>query len=95
MVFSPPSLLRLSTGMGVLSWVGPKRLYPSLAIDEFGNEGDKANHIPALHIPQLFYFYAFSTAFGMPSLMFSGCGETAGPVGLIREIVHRIGGTPR
>ncbi|PVF95067.1 hypothetical protein CPB86DRAFT_739413 [Serendipita vermifera] len=57
--------------------------------------GDKSNHIPALHIPQLFYFYAFSTAFGWPVLLFSGTGKTAGPVGLIKEVVSRMVGTPR
>jgi len=57
--------------------------------------GDKSNHIPALHIPQLFYFYAFSTAFGWPVLLFSGVGKTAGPVGLVKEVIARMVGSPR
>ena len=57
--------------------------------------GDKSNHIPAVHIPQLFYFYAFSTAFGWPVLLFSGVGKTAGPVGLVKEVVARMFGSTR
>jgi len=50
--------------------------------------GDKANHIPALHIPQLYYFIAFSTAFGWPILM---CG-TGGPRKLIQDVWSRMFG---
>ncbi|KAJ4485580.1 glucosyltransferase [Lentinula aciculospora] len=35
--------------------------------------GDKSNHIPVLHVPQIYYFFAFSTAFGWPVLI-SGVG---------------------
>jgi alpha-1,2-glucosyltransferase len=59
------------------------------------NAGDKSNHVPALHIPQLFYFYAFSAAFGWPVLLFSGTGSTAGPVGLSKELVRRMAGDAR
>ncbi|KAF8898454.1 glucosyltransferase [Infundibulicybe gibba] len=31
--------------------------------------GDKTNHVPSLHIPQVYYFVAFSTAFGWPVLV--------------------------
>ncbi|KAK7028993.1 glucosyltransferase [Paramarasmius palmivorus] len=51
--------------------------------------GDKSNHIPALHIPQLYYFAAFSTAFGWPVLI-SGPG---GAVGLGKEVYKRMFGT--
>lgn len=57
--------------------------------------GDKSNHVPALHIPQLFYFYAFSTAFGWPALLFSGVGKTAGPIGLAKEVFARMAGNTR
>ena len=31
--------------------------------------GDKSNHVPTLHIPQLFYFFAFAGAFLTPVLV--------------------------
>lgn len=31
--------------------------------------GDKSNHIPVLHIPQLYYFIAATTFFGWPVLI--------------------------
>ncbi|KAG5648241.1 hypothetical protein DXG03_006199 [Asterophora parasitica] len=34
--------------------------------------GDKANHVPAFHVPQLYYFIAFTTAFGWPALTHLG-----------------------
>jgi hypothetical protein len=39
--------------------------------------GDKSNHIPALHVPQLYYFVAFSTAFGWPVLISGNGGVSA------------------
>ncbi|KAG6891056.1 hypothetical protein C0995_014145 [Termitomyces sp. Mi166 len=51
--------------------------------------GDKANHIPAFHVPQIYYFIAFSTAFGWPVLI-SGPG---GPIGLAREVQRRMFGS--
>ncbi|KAJ7630545.1 glucosyltransferase [Roridomyces roridus] len=50
--------------------------------------GDKSNHIPVLHVPQLYYFIAFSTAFGWPVLI-SGEG---GVVGLVGDIWQRMFG---
>ncbi|KIK70426.1 glycosyltransferase family 59 protein [Collybiopsis luxurians FD-317 M1] len=35
--------------------------------------GDKSNHVPVLHVPQLYYFFTFSAAFGWPILV-SGHG---------------------
>ena len=32
-------------------------------------QGDKSNHIPVLHIPQLYYFIASTTFFGWPILI--------------------------
>ncbi|KAJ7042691.1 glucosyltransferase [Mycena alexandri] len=51
--------------------------------------GDKSNHIPSLHIPQVYYFFAFSTAFGWPALI-SGEG---GIFGLAREVQRRMFGS--
>ncbi|KAJ7169447.1 glucosyltransferase [Mycena filopes] len=51
--------------------------------------GDKSNHIPSLHIPQVYYFFAFSTAFGWPALI-SGEG---GAVGLARQVQQRMFGS--
>ncbi|KAJ7770900.1 glucosyltransferase [Mycena maculata] len=51
--------------------------------------GDKSNHIPSLHIPQLYYFIAFSAAFGWPVLI-SGEG---GIFGLVREVGQRMFGS--
>ncbi|KAJ7823566.1 glucosyltransferase [Mycena olivaceomarginata] len=48
--------------------------------------GDKSNHIPSLHIPQIYYFFAFSVAFGWPVLI-SGEG---GALGLLGEVRSRI-----
>ncbi|KAF9269957.1 glucosyltransferase [Marasmius fiardii PR-910] len=51
--------------------------------------GDKSNHIPALHIPQLYYFVAFSAVFGWPALI-SG---SEGPLGLVQQVYRRMFGS--
>ncbi|CAE6448196.1 unnamed protein product [Rhizoctonia solani] len=52
--------------------------------------GDKSNHIPTLHVPQLYYFVAFASLFGLPVLI----STEAGIMSLIREVTQRmIGGT--
>ncbi|TFK76758.1 glucosyltransferase [Pluteus cervinus] len=48
--------------------------------------GDKANHVPAFHIPQLYYFLAFSTILGWPALI----GGSGGLQGLIRDVGYRM-----
>jgi alpha-1,2-glucosyltransferase len=53
--------------------------------------GDKANHVPSLHVPQIYYFVAFATLFGWPALA-SGEG---GILGLIRDIHSRMFGGVR
>ncbi|KAF9510697.1 glycosyltransferase family 59 protein [Hydnum rufescens UP504] len=53
--------------------------------------GDKSNHIPQLHVPQLHYFVGFSTALGLPVLV-SGPG---GPVYLFRQVRNRMFGSLR
>lgn len=50
--------------------------------------GDKANHVPAFHVPQLYYFIAFATAFGWPALI-SGPG---GSRTLARDVWYRMFG---
>ncbi|KAJ3513055.1 hypothetical protein NLJ89_g3163 [Agrocybe chaxingu] len=50
--------------------------------------GDKSNHIPALHIPQLYYFVAAATFFGWPVLLF---GKESPDV-LLREVRSRMFG---
>ncbi|KIJ68711.1 glycosyltransferase family 59 protein [Hydnomerulius pinastri MD-312] len=48
--------------------------------------GDKANHVPVLHVPQLYYFIAFATLMGWPAVVF-GHG---GPLKLASEVVYRM-----
>lgn len=51
--------------------------------------GDKANHVPSFHITQMYYFFAFATAFGWPTLV-SGDG---GVLGLVKSVAFRMFGT--
>ena len=53
--------------------------------------GDKSNHIPVLHITQMFYFLGFATVFGWHALV-SGPG---GPIGLLKEVLYRMFGSKR
>ncbi|KAL6299647.1 glucosyltransferase [Sparassis latifolia] len=53
--------------------------------------GDKSNHIPAFHVPQLYYFVGFATIFGWPALI-SGKG---GPQKLARDVRLRMFGGAR
>ncbi|EUC66877.1 alpha-1,2-glucosyltransferase, glycosyltransferase family protein [Rhizoctonia solani AG-3 Rhs1AP] len=54
--------------------------------------GDKSNHTPTLHVPQLYYFVAFASLFGFPVLI---SAET-GIMSLIGEVTRRMfGGTSR
>ncbi|KZV70315.1 glycosyltransferase family 59 protein [Peniophora sp. CONT] len=53
--------------------------------------GDKSNHVPATHVPQLFYFIAFATMAGWPALI-SGPG---GLPRLVKEVRWRMFGTSR
>ncbi|KAF8202972.1 glucosyltransferase [Pholiota molesta] len=46
--------------------------------------GDKANHVPALHVPQLYYFVAAATFFGWPVLI-------SGKLGL-KGLAHGVWG---
>ncbi|KNZ79642.1 Alpha-1,2-glucosyltransferase ALG10-A [Termitomyces sp. J132] len=71
---SIPYMLVLAVFGGFVTWNGGIVL------------GDKANHVPAFHVPQIYYFIAFSTAFGWPVLI-SGPG---GPLSLAREVQQRI-----
>ncbi|CAE6534662.1 unnamed protein product [Rhizoctonia solani] len=52
--------------------------------------GDKSNHTPTLHVPQLHYFVAFASLFGFPVLISTDTGITP----LVGEIMRRMmGGT--
>jgi len=53
--------------------------------------GDKSNHIPSLHVPQAYYFFASAAIFGWPALI-SGDG---GAYGLLCEVLTRMFGTKR
>ena len=61
------------------------------AADTDACTGDKSNHVPATHVPQLFYFIAFATMAGWPALI-SGPG---GLTGLVKEVRWRMFGTSR
>lgn len=51
--------------------------------------GDKANHVPVLHVPQLYYFVAFAMLMGWPAVVFG----RDGPVKLGKEVLRRMFGT--
>lgn len=53
--------------------------------------GDKANHVPVLHVPQMYYFIAFATLMGWPAVVFGHDG----PVKLASEVVSRMFGSKR
>ncbi|KAF7792471.1 hypothetical protein EIP86_003510 [Pleurotus ostreatoroseus] len=53
--------------------------------------GDKSNHVPAFHVPQMYYFVGFSTLLGWPVLV-SGPGGFAT---LARGVWLRMCGTRR
>lgn len=53
--------------------------------------GDKSNHIPSFHVPQLYYFVAFATMIGWPAVL---CGE-GGPIKVATEVISRMFGSKR
>ena len=50
--------------------------------------GDKANHIPSLHIPQLYYFVAFSSLLGWPIVI----SREGGTPRLVQDVWSRMFG---
>ncbi|KAG1787833.1 glycosyltransferase family 59 protein [Suillus plorans] len=48
--------------------------------------GDKSNHIPSFHVPQLYYFIAFATIIGWPAVL---CGE-GGPLKITTGVISRM-----
>lgn len=72
--------------MAELCWV-----HSIFDIGTFGSHstGDKANHIPVFHVPQLYYFIGFSTAFGWPVLL----GSKEGLPALLHEVRKRMIGS--
>lgn len=55
--------------------------------------GDKTNHVPVLHFPQLLYFVVFSTAFGWPALL--GSVPRASPRTLLTRATGSLVGSPQ
>ncbi|KAH7927410.1 glycosyltransferase family 59 protein [Leucogyrophana mollusca] len=53
--------------------------------------GDKSNHVPAFHVPQLYYFISFATMMGWPALLW---GE-GGLRGVMSEVKARMFGGKR
>jgi len=53
--------------------------------------GDKSNHTPVLHIPQLYYFYAFAAILGWPVM----AAVPGGPFNLAKEVKRMLFGTLR
>lgn len=53
--------------------------------------GDKSNHIPAFHVPQLYYFVGFATAIGWPALLSAPGGGRA----LAQGVWYRMFGSRR
>lgn len=53
--------------------------------------GDKSNHIPSFHVPQLYYFVGFTTLMGWPALVSAQGGVQA----LARGIWQRMFGSRR
>jgi len=53
--------------------------------------GDKSNHVPSLHLPQLYYFIAFATIMGWPALI---SGDRGWKV-LVNDVQNRMFGNRR
>lgn len=53
--------------------------------------GDKSNHVLAFHVPQLYYFVAFATAFGWPALISGSSGVRK----LVQDVQYRMFGSRR
>lgn len=53
--------------------------------------GDKSNHVPSLHPPQLYYFIAFATIMGWPALI---SGDRGWKV-LVNDVQNRMFGNRR
>jgi alpha-1,2-glucosyltransferase len=86
----PRSLHSSLDGTGESSWVSGSHVH-IVKISADIELGDKANHIPAFHVPQVYYFVAFSTIMGWPALI-SG-KEGLRP--LIHGIIARMWGSKR
>ena len=53
--------------------------------------GDKSNHVPSLHLPQLYYFIAFATIMGWPALISGDRGRKV----LVNDVQNRMFGNRR
>lgn len=79
----PPYVAGFVGFLAFVVWNGGIVLGQSVSINPLSNlpnwysldgprlTGDKSNHVPAIHIPQLYYGVAFATAFGWP-VLFTG-----------------------
>lgn len=52
--------------------------------------GDKSNHVPSLHPPQMYYFIAFATIMGWPALVSGDRG-----LEMLNDVQDRIFGNRR
>ena len=91
MAFSLPYLLVLVTFGAFLIWnqgivLGACADYHSSQWKINDYQGDKSNHIPAIHIPQLYYFITAATFFGWPALV----SEPRGVLNLVRDVRKRM-----
>jgi len=102
LVAGPADIPRLLASLpGILPDVLPSFVPYALVVAGFGAFvvwnggivlGDKSNHVPALHIPQLYYFIAFATMIGWPVLI-SGPGGNAAQ--LVSDVKWRMFGNRR
>ncbi|TFK30382.1 glucosyltransferase [Coprinopsis marcescibilis] len=51
--------------------------------------GDKSNHVPTVHIPQIYYFVGFTTILGWPILL----SYQGGPGALVKDVAYRTFGS--
>lgn len=88
-----PYTLLIGAFAAFIVWNGGIVLGRSVATTLFTRShtctGDKSNHVPVLHVPQMYYFIGFATAFGWPALI-SG---NASPVTLARDVCGRMLGS--
>lgn len=63
----------------------------SSTASHFYLKGDKSNHVPTLHVPQLYYFIAFSTILGWPVLV----SNPGGLWKLLGEVKQRMFGSSK
>ena len=63
----------------------------AVTVNETWFLGDKSNHVPSFHVPQLYYFIGFATLLGWPALL----SAPGGIQGLARGVWYRMFGCRR